>query len=62
MSYELRQLQDELIDILNGHEDLPWESKRLVVECVLHLVEKKADEAIKQELMEGEQCRSLTQE
>lgn len=46
MDYELRQLQDELIDLLNGHEALPWEAKRLVVASVLGLVEKKADEAI----------------
>lgn len=50
MDYELRQLQDELIELVNGHEALPWEAKRLVVDSVLNLVEKKADEEIRKQI------------
>lgn len=50
MDYELRLLQDELIELLNDHEALPWEAKRLVMASVLCLVEKKADEEIQKQI------------
>ena len=51
MDYELRQLQDGLIDLINSYEALPWEAKRLVVDSVLNLVEKKADEEIRKQIV-----------
>lgn len=50
MSYEIRQLQDELIEALNSHTGISNEVKRLVLDYVLHLVVKKADEEILNEI------------
>ena len=60
MDYELRLFQDELIDLTNSHKDLPWEARRLVVASVLGLIEKKADDEIKAQIMEeGENAESI---
>lgn len=60
MNYELRLLQDELIGLINSHDNLPWEARRLVVEAVLCLIEKKADEAITREISEeGENAKNI---
>ena len=49
----------ELIEVINKY-DLPWEVRRIVVENVLYMTEKKADEAIMQEIgEEGENAKSL---
>ena len=49
MNFRLRLFQDNIIDIVNQFDDLPYEGKRLVLESVGHLLEKKADEAIVKE-------------
>ena len=49
MNFRLRFFQDNIIDVVNQFDDLPLEAKRLVLESVMHLVEKKADEAIVKE-------------
>lgn len=49
MNLKTRQLEEELIAVLNG-SDLPMEVKRFVVKSVYHLVEKEADKAILDEL------------
>ena len=46
MNFRLRLFQDNIIDIVNQFNDLPFEGRRLVLESVMHLIEKKADEAI----------------
>ena len=42
----MRLFQDNVIDLANEFDDLPFEGRRLVLESVMHLLEKKADEAI----------------
>ena len=48
MNREIRQLEEDLVAVLNA-SDLPAEVKRLVVGNIYCLVEKKADEAIVEE-------------
>lgn len=61
MNAEIRNMFYELLEVVNKHE-LPWEVRRVVLENVLYMTEKKADEAIMFETQEGEQCKNLTQE
>lgn len=49
MNFRLRLFQDNIIDVVNTFDDLPYEGKRLVLESIMHLLEKKADEAIVKE-------------
>ena len=56
MNSKIRQLEDDLISILNA-SDLPIEVKRLVVESVYRATEKAADNAILREKYE-EQMRN----
>lgn len=49
MNYRARLFLDELVALTNKFDDLPFEVRRLVIESVMHLVEFKADEAIKAE-------------
>ena len=59
MNTKMRQLFYDLIDLVNKY-DLPWEVRRVVIENVLYMTEKKADEAIQQELKEeGENAESI---
>lgn len=51
MNSKIRQLEDDLISILNA-SDLPIEVKRLVVESVYRATEKAADNAILREKYE----------
>lgn len=51
MNYEIRNLEDEIIEVLNA-SDAPMEAKRLVVQNVLFLIKEKADAAIIEELKE----------
>lgn len=73
MNYRARLFLDELVALTNKFDDLPFEVRRLVIESVMHLVEVKADEAIKAErpmdidLMiggpeEDEECKKPTHE
>lgn len=71
MDRQVRALYHDLIDLLNSYSDLPWEVRRIVLENVGYMTEKKADEAIRNEDIEidtleigeeGEQCKNLTQE
>ncbi len=50
MNKEIRQLQDDLISLLNG-SNVPIECKRLILANTLTLVEKEADKAIVGELI-----------
>ena len=56
MNSKIRQLEDDLVSILNA-SDLPIEVKRLVVESVYRATEKAADNAILREKYE-EQMRN----
>lgn len=62
MNKEIRQLQDDLISLLNS-SNLPVEVKRIVLANTLSLVEKEADRAILSEIQatiesEGEDAES----
>lgn len=66
----VRALYHDLIDLLNSYSDLPWEVRRVVIENVQYMAEKKADEAIRNEdieidtleIEEAEQCKKPIQE
>ena len=58
MNFRLRLFQDNIIDVVNQFDDLPFEGRRLVLESVMHLVEKKADEAI---LIEREESNGTSE-
>ena len=59
MDTEIRNFFHELIDLVNKY-NLPWEVRRLVLENVTNMVEKKADEAIRQQsIEEGENAESI---
>lgn len=70
MDRQVRALYHDLIDLLNNYSDLPWEVRRIVIENVQYMAEKKADEAIRNEdieidtleLEEAEQCKNPIQE
>lgn len=51
MDRKVRAFYHDLIDLVNAH-DLPWEVRRVVLENVLLMTEKKADEAIMNEDVE----------
>ena len=51
MNSKIRQLEDDLIAVLNA-SDVPIEAKRLVVGNLYHLTEKTADKAIAKEKYE----------
>ena len=51
MNSKIRQLEDDLVNILNA-SDVPIEVKRLVVGNVYHATEKAADNAILKEKYE----------
>lgn len=51
MNSKIRQLEDDLVSILNA-SDLPIEVKRLIVESVYRATEKAADNAILREKYE----------
>ena len=50
MNRQIRQLEDDIISVLNGY-DLPIEVKRLVLVNVCNLAEKEADKAISSEII-----------
>ena len=49
MSFRMRLFLDSVIDLVNDFDDIPIEARRLVLESVIRLVEKKADEEIVRE-------------
>ena len=53
MNLKIRQLEDDIIALLND-SDVPAEAKRLILGEVLHLVEKEADKAVAIDLMNAE--------
>lgn len=71
LNRQVRALYHDLIDLVNSYSDLPWEVRRVVIENVQLMTEKKADEAIRNEDIEidtieigeeGEQCKNPTLE
>ena len=52
MNRQVRALYHDLIDLVNSYSDLPWEVRRVVLENVQYMTEKKADEAIRSEEIE----------
>ena len=61
MDKQIRILFHELIDLVNKY-DLPWEVRRIVLENVLYMTEKKADAAIELQIKEEEECKRPTPE
>ena len=63
MNYRLRKFQDDLVDLINSYDDLPWEARLLALELIAGNVQKQADMAIMSEMSEKEeQCRKHIQE
>ncbi len=71
MDRQIRALYHDLVDLVNSYYDLPWEIRRMTLENVLFMTEKKADEAIKNEDItidtleiggEGKTCKNPIQE
>lgn len=63
MNAKMRLFQDELVDLVNKHEDIPWEARLVILELITYQVQKAADEAIRSELSGGEeQCKKPIQE
>lgn len=60
-NYRTRLFLDSIIDLVNQFEDIPLESRRLVLESAMHLVEKEADKAIiaEREAMEVENAENI---
>lgn len=48
----VRSLYHDLVELINIYDSLPWEVRRVVIENVGYMVEKKADEAIRNEDIE----------
>ena len=57
MDSAIRNFFFELLEVVNK-QDLPWEVRRIVLENVLYMTEKKADEAITLEGLEEEECKN----
>lgn len=74
MDKDIRNLYHDLVDLVNKYETVPWEARRLALEAVQNMAEKKADEVIREELCQGElyideikigedaECKKPTQE
>ena len=54
---EMRQFFEDLISVINAHDNVPIEAKRLALFSALQLVERQANEAIDMEQKE-EQCKN----
>ena len=61
MNIAIRNFFHELIDLVN-QQDLPWEVRRMVLENVLYMTEKRADDEIRLEAQEAEECKKPIQE
>ena len=54
MNKKIRELEDQLIALLNSAADVPIEAKRLILKDVTDMVTKKADEVIMAEMREAQ--------
>ena len=63
-NYRIRLYQDNIIDITNQFSDVPLEVRRLVLESVMHLVERESDKAIvtERENMEANDAESILED
>lgn len=52
MDRQVRAFYHDLIELVNSYAVLPWEVRRVVLENVQYMTEKKADEAIRNEDIE----------
>lgn len=61
MDFRIRLFLDTIIDTVNQFDDIPLESRRLVLESAMHLVEKAADKAIanQRQSMEEQNAKSV---
>lgn len=61
MDFRIRLFLDTIIDTVNQFNDIPLESRRLVLESAMHLVEKAADKAIanQRQSMEEQNAESV---
>ena len=61
MDFRIRLFLDTIIDTVNQFDDIPLESRRLVLESSMHLVEKAADKAIanQRQSMEEQNAESV---
>lgn len=61
MDFRIRLFLDTIIDTVNQFGDIPLESRRLVLESAMHLVEKAADKAIanQRQSMEEQNAESV---
>ena len=59
MDFRIRLFLDTIIDTVNQFDDIPLESRRLVLESAMHLVEKASDKAIATQRMEREDAESV---
>lgn len=64
MDFRIRLFQDNIVSLVNEFQDIPFEARRLVLESVAHLVERKADEAIvtQREEMEAKDAESILED
>lgn len=51
MNKRIREFFDGIVNFINSYDDIPIETKRLVMFIVLGIVEKKADEVINNEYL-----------
>ena len=50
MNCKIRKFQDDLVDLINNNDDIPWETRLVVLELVTSNVQKIADNSIIEEL------------
>lgn len=59
MNKEVRELFESIIAILNQYNNVPMETKRLMLVVILQMVEKQADELISLEYRENKDAESI---
>ena len=61
LDFRIRLFLDTIVADVNNFQDIPLEARRLVLESVMRMVEKKADEAIiaQRETMEAQNEQSV---
>ena len=55
MNLRIRQFEENLNDLINQFNDLPWETRLLALELVVTQTQKEADNSIMAELKELEE-------
>lgn len=55
MNLRIRQFEENLNDLINQFNDLPWETRLLALELVVAQTQKEADKSIMAELKELEE-------